>query len=1052
MNGRLFFSFACALVLAAPLFAQERLNLQDPSVGTNGWFKLQISPAAPALYSVEASSSLTDWREISLLLGTELYTNSTLPFIDSSSGANGIRFYRVRTSAIAPTNDWKNQVYHPYDPFLSETSGLGAEEVRWIKFAITTNEPQRVYFQDSSKYVFHYDFATARLPGFQGMSRAQFDEFSLRTNSQKVVVGTVLYAPLPAMRQAAIQFVGLDAYTPEQVATWFDIVRAAIVPLDSVKVVYMPVYEQARVAEENRTYLAERGIELASLADWTPGNDCYSSGWAIGTLKYFPAAEVQAAIADGRLLPTDILLIDSVPAELPFLAGILTLNPATPNSHVAILAQSYGIPFSYLAAPELRAAAQSLLGRQVVFDTSARYGGCQPNLVDLSGASTQIRQDIAQLKAPPLLSITPKARLGSYTTNAESLFPADIQYVGGKAANFGFIRRTVPTNSPTAIAITFDLWDDFMDQVLPTGKTLRQEINDRLSKYTTYPPDFGALRADLTAVRNLIQDNTAFTQAQVDAIAAALLGRFEPNRKIRFRSSTNVEDSENFTGAGLYDSYSGCLADDRDGDTTGPSICDPEEPRERGVFRAIRKVYASFYNENAFLERLRHKVDESKVGMAILVHHSSPDPIEMANGVATVRFEKGPESHSYTATIVTQKGAVSVTNPDGSAVPEVVQVSKYSFGTYAQFDQRSSLVPLGGYVLNWGKDGTEYKQFAELFSRVATAFEGYYPAKTNYTLDFEFKKIEPGVHLVKQVREIPVPDPDQQFTTYLLNAPGRWCVFQGEYGDVFANHRLKSTFDFSTRELKLDLANLGETIFASNRFIFVDGAGTNFLEGSPSSWPEAAHTSEPLTDSWTAGTSLPRRFTLETILQRTVSTTHSPVLTLRDAELYLQATYTQPQLGFNNFGQLDNSVTNEFVRLVICPQTNANSIPVTREVEAGGAVARVQFYWPGTPSGVTVGYTAPLVAWKETVLTGITSQPIVLRGYYSQTYRPQHHNFSEDFLFEPRLEPGIDPALIAELESKNIRQIWVHWEAFPEPLPSTISYIGTDGKLRSAAK
>src|SRR5690606_15087424 len=112
---------------------------------------------------------------------------------------------------------------------------------------------------------------------------------------------------------------------------------------------------------------------------------------------------------------------------------------------------------------------------------------------------------------------------------------------------------------------------------------------------------------------------------------------------------------------------SGCLADDVDSDTQGPSICEPEESNERGVFRAIRKVYASFYNDNAFLERLRHGVNESDVGMAILVHYSSPDPTEMANGVATVSFTKQSEEHYITADMVTQKGAVSVTNPDNSA-------------------------------------------------------------------------------------------------------------------------------------------------------------------------------------------------------------------------------------------------------------------------------------------------------------------------------------------------------------------------------------------------
>src|SRR5205085_1451619 len=137
--------------------------------------------------------------------------------------------------------------------------------------------------------------------------------------------------------------------------------------------------------------------------------------------------------------------------------------------------------------------------------------------------------------------------------------------------NFGLLRRAIPQNSPKAIAISFDLWDEFLGQTLPGGKTLRQEIQARLAGFS-YPPDMKKLTAALEAIRTLITDNTVFTEAQMNAIGAVLLANFDPTIKIRFRSSTNVEDSENFTGAGLYDSYSGCLADDRDGDTTGPSI------------------------------------------------------------------------------------------------------------------------------------------------------------------------------------------------------------------------------------------------------------------------------------------------------------------------------------------------------------------------------------------------------------------------------------------------------------------------------------------------
>jgi hypothetical protein len=55
------------------------------------------------------------------------------------------------------------------------------------------------------------------------------------------------------------------------------------------------------------------------------------------------------------------------------------------------------------------------------------------------------------------------------------------------------------------------------------------------------------------------------------------------------------------------------------------------------------------------------------------------------------------------------------------------------------------------------------------------------------------------------------------------------------------------------------------------------------------------------------------------------------------------------------------------------------------------------------------------------MITGLISQPIVLRSDYAQTYHPGHHNFYEEFLFDPHLEPGLDSRLIEELTVRNIR-------------------------------
>ena len=241
-----------------------------------------------------------------------------------------------------------------------------------------------------------------------------------------------------------------------------------------------------------------------------------------------------------------------------------------------------------------------------------------------------------------------------------------------------------------------------------------------------------ALSKDLSAIRSLFKNTyiTSFTPAQILAIETVLQNNFDMNENIRFRSSTNVEDSDQFTGAGLYDSYSGCLADDLDGDDDGPCICNPGKTNERGVFRAIRKVFAGFYNDNAFLERLRHDVNEADVGMALLVHHSFPDEIELANGVATLTKGSGSSKNIM---LVTQLGATSVANPESGSIPAEVSVYVSTYGTYLTLVTPSSLVPLGAKVMDWEDD---YKELSQLLVDAAERFE-LITGKTQYVLDFE---------------------------------------------------------------------------------------------------------------------------------------------------------------------------------------------------------------------------------------------------------------------------------------------------------------------------
>jgi len=828
-------------------------------------------------------------------------------------------------------------------------------------------------------------------------------------------------------------------------------------------------------------------------------------------------------------------------------------------------------------------------------------------LIDVEGALDETTiSEILALKEPSELNIQPMASFGDYSADTNDLVPADIQYFGGKAANYRILRDAIGEYCPVATAFSFDLWNEFLDQTLtphegvvieacgyllfwadndeeqgalhtnfklsadgeyiglyetdgttlidgvsfgpqsgdvsygrspdgndnwvffsggtatpnstntgsggpteglfinefmadndstiqdpegsgypdwielynagpsaielggmyltddesdPTkwmipagisGSTLRQEIANRLGGYSYPPADIAALSADLAVIRNMITNAsvTSFSQQLQDAVIGILQDPnygFDVNSKIRFRSSTNVEDSNQFTGAGLYDSYSGCLADDLDGDDDGPCICDAEENNERGVFRAIRKVFASFYNDNAFLERLRHGVNEADVGMALLVHHSFPDEIELANGVATL--EKNEATSSLKIKLVTQLGATSVANPEDGSVPEEVSVSVYSWGIGTpRLIRSSNLVPLGATVMEWQDD---YIELSELLVAAAEEF-AQVTGKNDYILDFEYKKVAaggaamPGGGLVvKQIREIPQPDDTPSITPFLFNDPTKYCIFQGEswtmYSSVFANHRLKSQWTLEAKNLWLNEPNLAGSFYADAYIEYAAGGRIRSLTGKLPVWPFSWHNFDKTPSTWpyepcTTDEWLmhhlqnPRSYGLRTDnVQTLVSPKQGPVFTLADfglvpGRLSLSVDYNQPVPSWNGMGPT-NTTTDEVI-LCPCPEPQAGDIWQQRSFydEVNDVSITTSFFWP-CPPYASAGYTAPLVRWDETVIEGYTTEPIVLRGYYSQTYFPHHHNFGEEFLLEPQLEPGISPDILDELRTQDIQMI-----------------------------
>ena len=75
------------------------------------------------------------------------------------------------------------------------------------------------------------------------------------------------------------------------------------------------------------------------------------------------------------------------------------------------------------------------------------------------------------------------------------------------------------------------------------------------------------------------------------------------------------------------------------------------------------------------------------------------------------------------------------------------------------------LVPLGGHVMTFEQDYLDLLGLFELVSSRYAQVQG----RVSYSLDFEFKKVQDGGLIVKQVRPLPLPDTTRDVTPFLLD-------------------------------------------------------------------------------------------------------------------------------------------------------------------------------------------------------------------------------------------------------------------------------------------
>ena len=355
--------------------------------------------------------------------------------------------------------------------------------------------------------------------------------------------------------------------------------------------------------------------------------------------------------------------------------------------------------------------------------------------------------------------------------------------------------------------------------------------------------------------------------------------------------------------------------------------------------------------------------------------------------------------------------------------------------------------------MGWEDD---YLSLIEMLYQISQAYIKQFPENQEPHLEFEYKKVHDGELVIKQIREIPINSSSGSEDLAIIGSPSGLMVFQGEYGTVMGNHRLKSTWSLRGDNRWVDPESLSRSIVQEADVNIALRGSVELFSGRPALWPRHKFTTRVQGQStyardawmWTSGAGRTGLW-LEALLPSGSEYSQDPIRSFAQNSLYLGADYPRPVLDFSIGWQgADPGTTRQDVVRLIPGHPDdppqEGSLLQTRSGVRGKVSLQTQFYWPPYPTGPTAGYTAPLEKWVATTITGLTATPLVLQGYYSQTYRPGHHNFSESFVFEPALEVGISQGQLDQLDAAGVRQIFWHVGGNTP----VIKLISADGSVR----
>ena len=300
-------------------------------------------------------------------------------------------------------------------------------------------------------------------------------------------------------------------------------------------------------------------------------------GFALGELT------VLKQVPDGmELSPEKIYVLFRAPDDLEPVAGLATVSEGNAVSHVQLLARNLGIPNASLSS-RLLSELVPYSGAQVFYAVSPRGSVVMKPADAMSSEEAALFQSgepsAAQLRVPVenvSLDASDLLQLSTLRTSHSGVV------CGPKAAHLGQLSSLFPDSVPAGLVIPFAEFHRHLGQTMRgSSSTYWDALAELFSPENALDPS--GMNGRLQAIRDSIR-TIRFLPGFSENLRkrfSEVFGRPMGTLRMFVRSDTNMEDLENFTGAGL--------------NLTVAHIQEEEQ-----ILQAIRDVWASPFSERSY--------------------------------------------------------------------------------------------------------------------------------------------------------------------------------------------------------------------------------------------------------------------------------------------------------------------------------------------------------------------------------------------------------------------------------------------------------------------